>query len=657
MTMRDGYGPVGRGGLYKICKMTDYVPRTVFVAMIVYAIVIGFLAVQRYENYSAGMFDLGIIEQAIWNTGHGRILTESVNMAAPVSRMWLNRWELIYLPIAAIHRFFPHPSTALIIQTIVLALGALPLYWLTRDRLGPGLLTNMIPVIYLLYPPLHNANLFDIHGITFATTFLLFAFYYLQKKSWGLFSLFTGLLLICREDASFLVVMLGLYSIFFSREGRVGVIVLSTGALYFMMTQNIHHLRPLLNLPPIENPNTSPGIWGHLGGPSPVSFISTVAADPFLVLNPLLDVANGKLFIKLFSPLCFLPLLSPSTLVIMFPNLLLNMLSSSPVLKNIYHHYTSPITPVIFLGLVLGIQNIRILFSSSERVSRFPRLSYFLVGEKPLAVLLLVASIVSFPLWSIIFRTKEWRVSAHHELIDEVVDIIPSNTSMSAHFFIAPHVAHRESLFLFPDRVGEAKNIVYDLNLPFTRMMSHSSQSNPAAPPMNDTFFSLLHDPRYGIVYARDGVIVLERGADFFEGIRRLAKSKGLGYDPPLSADLETGILRLVGVKEEGLAGYEEEYMHLALYWMVKDRSRIDMSPASFAIGSDGAPHHFEHRLFFGLLEKVEWGEGDIIRDDLFIPIADLPPGKQTLYLESSGGESDDRDLHPVWEFTFDAPK
>jgi len=157
---------------------------SIYVMIVIYICAMSYLVLARFYSFNAGLFDLGIMEQVFWNTGNGRILTESVNSAYPVSRLWNGRWELLYLPISLIHRFLPHPAVGLIFQTVLISLGALPLYWMAREKFGGGLLAFTIPLVYLLYSPLHNANLFDIHGITFATSIFLFAFYYLMKSSW-----------------------------------------------------------------------------------------------------------------------------------------------------------------------------------------------------------------------------------------------------------------------------------------------------------------------------------------------------------------------------------------------------------------------------------------------------------------------------------------
>ena len=53
----------------------------------VYTLIVGNLAVNRYMSFNATIWDLGVMTQTIWNTAHGRILQESVNLGFPISRM------------------------------------------------------------------------------------------------------------------------------------------------------------------------------------------------------------------------------------------------------------------------------------------------------------------------------------------------------------------------------------------------------------------------------------------------------------------------------------------------------------------------------------------------------------------------------------------
>ncbi len=612
-----------------------------------YVLIIGYLSILRYATFQAGMFDLGIMEQVLWNTSHGRILTESVNMGYPISRMWSGRWELIYLPVSLIHRMFPHPATGLMVQTIFLALGALPIYWLSNDILGRGALATTIPILYLLYPPMHNANLFDIHGITFAIPLFLFAFHFLRKGRTGLFCLFTGLLLMCREDASFLVFMLGLYAAVFEKRRITGLSIAVTAVIWFLSLQNVQLLRPIIGLPPVYDPSMAPSRWEHLGGSSPASFITTVFANPLAFLSSFLDVANLKLSIKLLGPLAFLSILSPTTLLIMLPNLVINMISDSPVVKNIYHHYTATIVPVVFVSLVLGIRNLR-RFRWRSRQGIMETDHHRWAGDRWILPLLIIPTFLSFFLWSMIWKIEKGPAHAHYRVIEEISETIPQGASLSTHFLIAPHVAHRENLYLLPDRIGEVEYVFYDFWLPYTRLMSRISNFNPPVPPVNDAIHSLLRDHRYGITVARDGAVIFHKGADYRKGLKKLASTGGLDLPSPLST-LRIGSMELKGISPPRVTGYSGQQYHFVLIWEMLHGIEGSKNPGiSLILERDEQRFPYTHEPLFGLLDQVEWEEGEILRDDLFIPIDGLSPGDYLLSAEVSSEDGTITVRYPI---------
>ncbi len=614
-----------------------------FISIVVYTVILSGLSVQRYRTYNAGMYDLGIMEQTIWNTSQGRILTSTVNMGYPVSRFWNGRWELMYLPIALLHRIFPYPSTALIIQTIVLALGVIPIYLLAVDKLGKGILSTTLPITYLLYPPLHNANLFDIHGITLATPMILFAFYFLNRRAMAPFYLFLVLLLFCREDASLIAFMLGLYALVIIKERRAGISVMALSFLWLLLIQNVHHLRPIFDLPPLNDPNLFPSRWERVGGSSPLTFAMSIVQDPLGFLRLFWGTTNLKLIIKLFGPVGFISWLNPSSLALMMPNLIVNMISSSPVSKNIYHHYTGAVTPVVFISTIFGIAYLLRVgksLSTAGHSGAWKRL----IHPVTLSIGILSSTLLACLLWSRVPDAASYRVTSHHEVNDRKADMIPGKASVSVHFFLAPHVAQREGLFLFPDKLGEAEYIFYDLNLPFNRLMSHTMHSNPAVDPVNEPFLSLLDDRRYGIVDFEDGTIVFKKGADYNEGLR-LFRVNETERDWENLNGFDFGGINLVGIRREGISGYTEKLLHVTLYWQWNGGGISDDFFVTLALTDGDRGSELIHRPFFGRLGEVGWEIGDIIRDDLFIPLTGVYHGSYDLVLTE--GSKDGRMGYP----------
>jgi uncharacterized membrane protein len=125
----------------------------------------------RYYSFGSGSLDLGNMDQAIWNTLHGRLFHQT-NQPGVFNRLSLHV-EPILIPISLLYLIYSGPEILFIFQSIVVALGAIPVFALARLKLKNDGLALIFAIAYLMYPPLQAANLLDFHAVTLAPTFLL----------------------------------------------------------------------------------------------------------------------------------------------------------------------------------------------------------------------------------------------------------------------------------------------------------------------------------------------------------------------------------------------------------------------------------------------------------------------------------------------------
>jgi len=108
--------------------------------------------------------------------------------------------------------------------------------YLTRDALPVT-----FALVYLLFPALQSAQVFDFHAVALTPTFFLFAFYYMLTERWGAFALFALLTMSCKEDAPLLVVMLGLYLLAVSRgrRWRIALPTIAVAVAWFIVAVGV----------------------------------------------------------------------------------------------------------------------------------------------------------------------------------------------------------------------------------------------------------------------------------------------------------------------------------------------------------------------------------------------------------------------------------
>ena len=107
--------------------------------MLVFAVAFSWLSLARHAAFQSHAFDLGNMDQAVWNTLHGRFL-RFTDMAVG-NRVLTNRLAIHVEPLLALlaplYLLHSGPQTLLLIQAIVAASGSLPAYLLARHALGP----------------------------------------------------------------------------------------------------------------------------------------------------------------------------------------------------------------------------------------------------------------------------------------------------------------------------------------------------------------------------------------------------------------------------------------------------------------------------------------------------------------------------------------
>ena len=190
--------------------------------LLAYIIYFSYFSILRYKTLYASYYDLGIMHQTVYNTymsvktGDWSRFLELTDPSGPgqIKRMAVHNDILL----ALLSPFFflkQGPETLLIIQTVVIALGALAIFKIALIAFqkfnNSSLLSLIFSLSYLLYFPLERANIFDFHAVTLATTFLLFMFYFWTVKKYFFSLIFFILSLLSKEQVALTTMTFGVY--------------------------------------------------------------------------------------------------------------------------------------------------------------------------------------------------------------------------------------------------------------------------------------------------------------------------------------------------------------------------------------------------------------------------------------------------------------
>ncbi|MBI1982477.1 MAG: DUF2079 domain-containing protein [Candidatus Levybacteria bacterium] len=443
----------------------------------------------RHENFYSGRYDLGNMDQVVWNTSQGRIFQASSDEnggLAAVSRLSAHA-DFILILISPLYLLWSDPRMLLFLQTLILALGAVFVFLLAKKitgREGVGLLFS---VLYLLNPHIQHANLYDFHAVTFATTFLLGAFYFLIEKKYGWFLLLAILSGLAKEQIWLIIALFGAYIFVFAKKRLFGtaVFLTSLGLFYFLIWQIMPNARGAQHF--------ALSYYSDFGD-SPTMIVKNVLFSPDKIFETLLLPDRRDYLYQLFLPLGFLPFLSPLSLLFALPDILIKLLSSNANLRQIYYHYTAVITPFLFIGAIFGIKNLQRMFP------KLPLLFYSLC----LILTTLYAAYSFGPLpWAKNPNIDMFiKPQPNREIIKNLLPKIPNKYSVAATNNLGSHLSSREKIFTIPVGVDKADILVFLLNDTFAQ---------PSLKAQKEMAEKLKDDKDYVLVFEKDDFVVFKK--------------------------------------------------------------------------------------------------------------------------------------------------
>jgi uncharacterized membrane protein len=477
----------------------------VIAGAVLFAAIYALLSWLKYRAYMDARFDLGNMVQAVYNTAHGRFLEITTGELKPrqMSRLGSHVDPILAL-FALPWLVWPSPVMLLVLQAVIVATGAWPAYRLgtriTRDPRAGALLAGA----YLLYPALGFLVLNEFHPVALAAPFLLWAFLYIEEGRWLWALPFLFLAAACKETVPLVIGTMGVYFAIRKRSWRP-LILTAVAAAYFVVA--VWAIIPHFN----GDQSTFIARYGDYGqGAGEVA--RTALTHPGQTVADLAALDNLDYWLKLLWPLGFTSLLSPLTVLIAAPELLLNALSATTFQRRIEFHYTALEIPFLFAAAVLGVMRLwRWLgggFRRAEKVMAGQR-----VRRETLALLVLLAALAGnffmgplpFSLPGAAYDGKDYARSAHAAALDEAVAMIPEGARVSANNNAGAQLAARRVAFVFPYFAG-ADWVLVDEKHPFFYDREDEQMHQLA-------LGKLVLDNRFVSVYAKDGVYVFKRVA------------------------------------------------------------------------------------------------------------------------------------------------
>jgi uncharacterized membrane protein len=465
-----------------VSRITHHAPRFLLALFITaYAIYFSAYTINRHNTLHSYAADLSLIDQPMWNTVLGPGGFMELTWGDHQQPRLAEHFEPILIPLALLFFVWDDVRILLIAQSVALALGALPVFWIARSQFraeGPlwAIHNSSLPswvalafaTAYLLFPPLQAANVADFHADPFVVTPLLFAFWYATQRRWGWMWFWAVVAMSTKETLPTLTAMLGLWLIFdFYRAKHLrskihacqtgspkskiqnGLVLILVSTLWFIIAT-------FLIVAPLARQ--------YFGTAGPLYFANRyVFSGELTSLGSLLqDPARWRYLWGLFAAVGFLPLLAPELLLLGLPVLIANLLSNFPGQYSGEQHYSAPLAVAFILAAIYGTRRL---------VGKVPLRQE---NEQPLQTTTVISAMLWLLCWALSYhalhgwtplstRLETYLLTPAAARLANFSAPIPPEAVVSASAAIHPHLAHRQIIYIFPT-VQEADYLLVDVS-------------------------------------------------------------------------------------------------------------------------------------------------------------------------------------------------
>lgn len=369
-------------------------------------------------------YDVGLYDQGVWLVSRG----QAPFVTLMGRNMFGDHASLILLLLVPLYWVIPGTATLLVVQAIVIAAGAIPIYLFTRKVLAHPMMGLGAAFLWLANPAVNGTGMENFHPDSFLGLFIPLAIYALYEKKWNLYWLSVVGALLVKEDVLLVMVPLGIFVAvrFDKKKGALTI----AGSLVATLAGMFVLMRSLIGVP-TRNGWRIP--YGGLGG-----FLKETLTNPVGVGKYLLSEDRSLYLFQMFAPFAALFVLSPWMSLISLPVIASNVVSTFWYQHSIQYHYSLVAVPALLFATILGIRAIAQKWRGIVMaiVVLCTLVTSVLWGQHSLAVTPRKVLTADAPV----------AVAAR-----EIVKEIPDDAVVSAFDPLVTFLAHRKEIYFFPN--------------------------------------------------------------------------------------------------------------------------------------------------------------------------------------------------------------
>lgn len=428
-----------------------------FLAVSIY---VAYHTVLRYLSYDASAFDLGVFTQMFESMRRTGLPYTTVERNYSLSHFGVHFSPSFYL-LLPFYMISPCPETLLTLQALVAMAGIFAVYGICKKLGLSPKVTLAFVIIYAFYPSLSRACFYDFHENKMLTVLLLYTVYFFVAKKplfTALFALFT---LGVKEDAAIYVFCLAVFMLFQSGleskpiskkykfinvQSTTAFCILCFSMLYFVFAQGmVAYLGE-----GVMTDRLAPFFIGEDNG-----FGSVIKACffnfPYLI-KQIFTIDRLPYILWMLLPIGFMPFVNKkiSTLIMLLPMVVVNLMPSWPYQFNIGYQYSYGVAALIITASIFTVKTMK------------PQI------KRTVLLMSIALSLTSFCALTV---TRAEETSQRYEIIkerakkvDELLKTVPEDASISSSTYLIPHIyKNYDNVFTLPSIYGDDHRTDYIL--------------------------------------------------------------------------------------------------------------------------------------------------------------------------------------------------
>lgn len=423
---------------FKFTVISGYI-----ILAILYVGVVGGITVFRYLTYRNSTYDIGIWAQMFYY-----MKTTLKPLTTCERDMLLSHFAVHFSPIYYImlpfYYVFSSVITLQILQAVILISGLIPLYLLCKHLKLSNSATMAFGVIFALYPSLACGCYYDLHENAFLTPLILWLFYFIEKKNMKGIIIFTILTALVKEDAPVYLACIGLFVLLGKKDYIRGSVIFGFSVVYFLIVITLMD-RYGLGVQSWRYSNMmSANSSGGLG-----DVIITFITNPAYAIGECVKSDRYEYIAQMLLPLGLLPFATKkvSRFILLIPFVLVGLVSDYTYQHSIFFQYTFGILAIFFY---MAVVNYSEMADNSRR--------YLANIAICTAIIMLPAYTLSKTYYFDCYENERSQI----EVLNDAMDMIPEDASVTASTFLVPHLAYRDTVYMYPSE-NTSEYIILDL--------------------------------------------------------------------------------------------------------------------------------------------------------------------------------------------------